>query len=294
MPILTELTVDVTARSRHMPYFASHNQSTRLDHAGPAAEMPAIAAQAGPYSLRLVRTEQDLLEVCRLRFRIFNLELGEGLPRSYQSGADCDRFDRQCHHLMVEHKRHGVIGTYRLQIAETAVEEGFYSAQEFDLNPLKASVLPQSVELGRACIAKEHRKRKVLYLLWSGLITYANHFNKRYFFGCNSLTTQDPALGWQTFDWLQNQNHLHAHFLLSPTEAHRCHQAAPAICSDSAQPAGRRPSVTGVPQLFAAYLRYGSKVCSKPAIDREFGTIDFLTLLDLHQLSPIQRARFRA
>ncbi len=277
-----------------MPYPASHNQSTQLGSPGPTPEFPAIDAQAGPYSLRLVQTEHDLLEVCRLRFRIFNLELGEGLAQSYQSGVDCDRFDHQCHHLLVEHKRDGVIGTYRLQIAEIAAGEGYYSAQEIDLSPLEIPIHPQADQLGRACIAKDHRKRKVLFLLWSGLAEYAKHYNKRYFFGCNSLTSQDPILGWQTLDWLQDQNHLHSEFLLQPTDGYYCDQPATAASSPLIQPSRQPRQVSSVPPLFAAYLRYGAKVCSQPAIDREFGTIDFLTLLDRHQLEPIQRSRFRA
>jgi putative hemolysin len=34
------------------------------------------------------------------------------------------------------------------------------------------------------------------------------------------------------------------------------------------------------------YLRYGAKLIAPPAIDRAFGTIDFLTLIDTAQLDP--------
>ena len=33
-----------------------------------------------------------------------------------------------------------------------------------------------------------------------------------------------------------------------------------------------------------AYLSLGAKICGAPALDREFRTIDFLTLLDLQAL----------
>jgi putative hemolysin len=39
------------------------------------------------------------------------------------------------------------------------------------------------------------------------------------------------------------------------------------------------------PRLFRTYLRYGAKVCSPPAIDRRFKTIDFLVLFDIAQMS---------
>jgi putative hemolysin len=33
-------------------------------------------------------------------------------------------------------------------------------------------------------------------------------------------------------------------------------------------------------------MRYGARVCGPPAIDRFFGTIDFLALLDSKSLAP--------
>ena len=39
-----------------------------------------------------------------------------------------------------------------------------------------------------------------------------------------------------------------------------------------------------IPPLFKVYLDMGAKVCSEPAIDREFGVIDFLIVLDVENL----------
>ena len=47
-----------------------------------------------------------------------------------------------------------------------------------------------------------------------------------------------------------------------------------------------------VPKLLRAYLAVGAKICGPPAIDREFKTIDFLTLMDLASLHSRVRARF--
>ena len=35
-----------------------------------------------------------------------------------------------------------------------------------------------------------------------------------------------------------------------------------------------------IPKLLRAYLSLGARICGAPAIDREFGTIDFLAVLD--------------
>jgi putative hemolysin len=47
-----------------------------------------------------------------------------------------------------------------------------------------------------------------------------------------------------------------------------------------------------IPKLLRAYLSMGAKICGPPALDREFKTIDFLTMLDLEALPPLVRGRF--
>ena len=47
-----------------------------------------------------------------------------------------------------------------------------------------------------------------------------------------------------------------------------------------------------IPKLLRAYLSIGAKICGPPALDRQFKTIDFLTLLDLHAMPALVRARF--
>jgi putative hemolysin len=47
-----------------------------------------------------------------------------------------------------------------------------------------------------------------------------------------------------------------------------------------------------IPKLLGAYLSVGAKICGPPALDREFKTIDFLTLVDLHSLPAMVGARF--
>ena len=47
-----------------------------------------------------------------------------------------------------------------------------------------------------------------------------------------------------------------------------------------------------IPKLLRAYLTLGANICGPPALDRQFKTIDFLTLLDLDALPPLARQRF--
>ncbi len=116
----------------------------------------------------------DVRAAQALRFEVFNMELDEGLVQSYDTGLDVDPFDAVCDHLIVEDTLHGsVIGTYRLQTGRRAAEAlGYYSEREFDFGPFEAR-RAQILELGRACIHREHRSFAVLNLLWKGIAGYA-------------------------------------------------------------------------------------------------------------------------
>jgi putative hemolysin len=205
---------------------------------------------------------------------VFNLELGEGLESSFASGQDKDKFDESCHHLVVlEMPEERVVGTYRVQTAERArAARGFYSAGEFDLSLLPPGVLENSVELGRACIARDHRNTQVLFLLWKGIASFVACNRKRFLFGCCSLTSQDTSEASTVFEFLKREGHLHETFRVAPKPGFEC--------DTQRQPVSCAPEVR-LPKLFQIYLRFGAKVCGPPAIDRQFKTIDFLVLFDV-------------
>ena len=240
---------------------------------------------AGSYRARFALDSHELDAILRLRFQVFNVELDEGLDDSWSTHRDHDRFDAHCHHLLVEDSRTGtVIGTYRMQTRHMAeAGEGFYSADEYDLAKLPPEILASSVEVGRACIAKEHRNRQVLFLLWRGLATYMQRTGMRYLFGCSSINSQNPAEGLRLERQLRERGKVRDDFLL---------EALPRLrCLAENQQVEATPDVD-IPTLFGTYLRYGAKVCSEPAIDRDFKTIDFLVLLDIEELSDRSRRLF--
>lgn len=246
--------------------------------------LPKRGLDEGAYRVRFARNLAELDEVLRLRFEVFNLEMGEGLEASFATGRDQDEFDLTCHHLIVEHRESGrIVGTYRLQTPQMACgPAGLYTATEYDLSAMPDEVLRYSVEVGRACIAREHRGRQVLYLLWRGLALYMAHNRLRYLFGCCSLTSQDERDGHRALALLRGRDVLHPELRLPVLPDFDC-----------GQPDG---TVSGagihLPPLFEIYLRYGGQVCSPPAIDRRFKTIDFLVLLDVAALSPRARRLF--
>jgi putative hemolysin len=243
----------------------------------------------------LARSAEELHCAQRLRFEVFNLELSEGLLKSYSAGLDADAFDEFCDHLIVEELATGeIVGTYRLQTGQLAAANlGYYSEREFDFTPYEPFRC-EMIELGRACVHAEHRNLNVLHLLWRGISVYAVERKARFLIGCSSLTSQDPMEGVATYQELLP-------YLIRPKL--RTHPRAEFVVADRAD-AGRygawlrRPRLGSPPpptvssKLLRAYLAIGAKICGPPAIDREFGTIDFLTLLDLHTLPAIVRAHF--
>ncbi len=249
-----------------------------MTHATVRSERLTRVGLCGPsYRLRLAESAQDLHAAQALRFLVFNMELQEGLARSFASCLDMDEFDAVCDHLLVEDSHTGeIVGTYRLQTGESAgSHHGYYSAREFDFSPFE-SERTQMLELGRACIHQEHRSYTVLSLLWRGIGQYASRHGTRYLIGCSSLTSQDAGVGAST--WQRLHDHLAPpQWRTLPMPEHVCALDQPAA------------HVPKTPKLLAAYLALGATLCGPPAIDRDFGTIDFLTLVDLR--SPAQSRR---
>jgi putative hemolysin len=234
---------------------------------------------AADYVLRRATSAHDVQAAQRLRYEVFNLELQEGLATSAASGLDADPFDAVCDHLLVEHASSGqVVGTYRMQTGTTAASAlGYYCAQEFEFDvyrPLRAQVL----ELGRACIAKEHRNSTVLSMLWRGIAVYAKEHRARYLLGCSSLTSQNPADAAAAFAALQ-ANMAPAQYQTVPCAGYHMEMEVPATNNFK------------TPKLLSAYLALGAWICGPPALDRTFKTIDFLTLLDLQSPAMAKRRK---
>jgi putative hemolysin len=247
--------------------------------------LPRAEFAKGKYVVRYARTTEELDAVLRLRFEVFNLELNEGLESSFLTGRDADEFDSTCHHLLVVDAESGeAVGTYRLRTEEAARESfGFYSAGEFDLSSLPTDVSENSVEVGRACIAREHRNKQVLFLLWKGLAAYMLHNGKRYFFGCCSLPTLEPQEGLRALNLLQRRGCLHTSLRVPPLAGFECVPEGYFVVDGQE---------AALPRLFETYLRFGAKVCGPPAIDRRFKTVDFFVLFDAREMDERTRRLF--
>ena len=239
-----------------------------------------LLAETSLFRVTLAHKPEHLLACQRLRYEVFNLELGEGLSTSERDGLDIDPFDPFCDHLMVSDLETGkLVGTYRLQTGEVARRNlGYYGNQMFDFSvyePVRKEVL----ELGRACVHVDFRNIMVLHALWKGIAVYSMRNDSRYLIGCSSISSQDESYGVAMYDSLKDKYLVEPSLRTVPQPGMACHGTGECVAE--------RP-----PRLFRAYLEISGRICGPPAIDREFKTIDFLTLVDLANLPDRVRTRF--
>jgi putative hemolysin len=240
-----------------------------------------LLTETSLFRISLAQSPEHLIACQRLRYQVFNIELGEGLSTSDREGLDIDPFDSFCDHLMVHDIESGkLVGTYRLQTGEVArANLGYYGNQLFDFSvyePIRRELL----ELGRACVHIDYRNIMVLHALWKGIAVYACRNNARYLIGCSSISSQDEAAGMAMYDLLKEKYLADPALRTVPQPGHDCH--ANGFTVDPGRP----------PRLFRAYLEISGRICGPPAIDREFKTIDFLTVVDLANLPDRVRTRF--
>ena len=233
------------------------------------------AAPAARYLITEAHTAADVAEAQALRFEVFNVERAEGLVASFVTGRDEDRFDAVCNHLLVRESNTGrVVGTYRYQTGLNALAHlGYSSEAEFNLSPYeprRAEVL----ELGRACVHQDHRNLRVLATLWRSIARVVERTQTRFLIGCCSLSSNDPGAGTALYQQLAPAHLAPLGRRVLPLPATACPAPRPL------------PAAPTLPKLLAAYLSLGAWIAGPPAVDREFGTIDFLTVLDRRRLHP--------
>ncbi|MDO5686990.1 MAG: GNAT family N-acyltransferase [Neisseria sp.] len=232
-----------------------------------------IVSQGKRFTLSLAQSAAEVEEIQRLRFKVFAEEMGATLPDN--GGLDIDRYDAACRHLLVRDEDGGkVVGTYRLMTAEGAYDlGGWYAQSEFDVTRLQ-HILPQAVELGRACVHRDYRAGGVIALLWAGLAQFMQAQRLEYMIGCASVSMVDGG-------------HAAADLF---TQLQQTHYAPPEYRVFPLNPlpveALRRGNAAEAPALLKGYLRAGAYVCGEPAWDADFNTADMLVMLPLSRLNP--------
>lgn len=230
------------------------------------------------FALKTASSMDELLAVFKLRYQNF-LEHVTGDEHSY----DWDEFDHICDHLIIEEistKR--IVGTYR--ILSSLYVDKFYSSSEFNLSEfLKVDGVKN--ELGRACIDQAFRNGHVIDLLWRGIAEYGNLTNGQYLFGCSSVDTTNINIAFNLYEFMKEKGYCEDKFDVTPVAKY---QMDFSTCQ-------RDESIDLkklIPPLLRSYITAGSRVIGQPALDKDFECIDFLTIMNLDDLTSMYKKRY--
>jgi len=240
------------------------------------------------FEVRLVTDPADLEAAQRLRYRVFVQELGADGPMvDHDAGIERDAFDPVFDHLVLIDlnlpRGAHVVGAYRLLRGDVARDLGrFYSEDEYDLAPLRASGR-KLLELGRSCLDPAYRGGAAMYHLWHGLADYVTVHGIEILFGVASFPGTDvQALA-------EPLSYLHRHHLAQPELRLRSRVYVPMdILPDAA--IDRRQAMLETPALIKAYLRLGGCVGDGAYVDHAFGTTDVCLVMDTARMNEKQKA----
>ncbi|MDZ4096777.1 MAG: GNAT family N-acyltransferase [Paracoccaceae bacterium] len=243
------------------------------------------------FVLRLAQDARDLKAAQRLRYRVFVEELGgDGPMIDHAARLEVDDFDPLFDHLLLIDTRRDaaalddVVGVYRLLPGDRVAPDGrFYSEEEYDLAPLKASGR-RLLELGRSCVHPDYRGGTAMFHLWNGLADYVLSRGIEVLFGVASFHGTDVAALAQPLALLH-------HGYLAP-KALRVRARGPNFRAMDLIPADqvdRRAAMLGTPALIKAYLRLGGFVGEGAWIDCAFNTTDVCLVMDTARMSAKHR-----
>ncbi|KAA1004009.1 GNAT family N-acetyltransferase [Paraburkholderia panacisoli] len=218
------------------------------------------------------RTDEELREAQRLRYRVFADEMGARLTGP--AGLDVDAFDAYCDHLLVRDlDTLKVVGTYRALPPHQAARIGrLYAESEFDVSRL-THLRAKMVEVGRSCVHPDYRSGSVIMSLWAGLAAYMKHNGYETMLGCASVAMVDGGHYAANLYCSLRENALTA-------PEYRAFAHTPLPVDELQTGANVAP-----PPLVKGYLRLGAKICGAPAWDPDFNTADFLTLFRLSDIN---------
>jgi putative hemolysin len=246
--------------------------------------------EAGRFLIKTVTDAKELRHAFSLRYKVFQVEM-IGHQES-ESGEDTDVFDEFADHLAIFDKTtNQMIATCRL--ISSQFSKRFYSEQEFECQTFLSR--PEvKLEIGRVCVHPEFRRSIVIMLLWRGIAEYMIRSKAEILFGCGSILTLDPVESLNLYLYLKSQGKLAENYRIEPTEKYRSQEFDRILLHrpnrDLSQ-TEQKHSMGLIPPLCRSYFDIGCSVAGPPAFDREFKCIDFLTILEVKNLSPRVRQR---
>jgi len=244
---------------------------------------PPVLVESENFIVKLAENHEEVEEAQRLRYEVFNLEQGRGLEWSDKYGIDFDEYDEDCLHLLVITKKtREIIGTYRAHlgcIANSA--KGFYSSREYYIKGLYR-IADKCLELGRTCVSRQFRTGAAVSLLWGAISELLMRAKLTFMLGCVSLENMDPKVGWALYEYISREYPGCSDFTVTPRPGFILKRPPAREIKKILSNGGFLKKNT--PPLLKGYLRLGANVCGEPALDKEFGTIDFFIMLDVNKV----------
>ena len=248
-----------------------------------------IAVEKGHFTVKTVENGDELAEVLKLRFDVFNREY---MNTKRVVGVDVDKLDFICDHLVIRDNRAGrVVGTYRLN--SSTFSDKFYSSSEFKFE--KIQEMPGNIlELGRAAIDKDYRTGVVIALLWRGISEYMLKTNTDILLGCASVKTTEPLQIGLVTHHLEKKGVLKYNLDVEPTRKYKVKNLKKVLdYIDKNTFEYNEEAVSElIPALFSSYIKMGFKAYGEPAIDKDFNCIDFLIMIRLDELEGAYKRRY--
>lgn len=192
-----------------------------------------------------------------------------------------DKFDEYSKHLAVIDKdTNTIVGSYRLLLGSAAKRHGgFYSETEFDLSNIKKNCQGELLEMSRACVLNSYRKFPIIKFIWKEIISFVTKNNIKYIFGCPSIEQSSPEHIGEVMEFFKKNCFSEEKYRAYPIKGKEYEFNTLINKSDL------KITYRALPSLVRGYLKMGALVCSEPAWDSHFRTVDFFMMVEVEKFS---------
>lgn len=265
---------------------------------------PVSFGRRGALEVRLASRKEEIEAAQALRYHVFYEEMSAKPDAdALKTKRDVDRFDSFCDHLLViDHDLvpagqednpplNAVVGCYRLLRQDVAEQNGgFYTAGEFDIEPMLKRVGPgvRFLELGRSCVLAPYRDKRTVELLWHGIMHYVALHKLDVMFGCASFESTDPAALKVPLAYLYHE-HLTPEKWYVAAQADR-HVPMNALPKEEVE---LRAALRAMPPMIKGYIRAGCFIGDGAVVDEQFGTTDVLILFPVSEINERYSSKFK-